>query len=111
MRHCDVTDVLKSPVHGVSLESNSDPITISSNVFPESKVTFVNVQHSNHKPTVHQHSDHKFNLVIKGIKESPSGAAELERDKYNEALSAFTKLDGDIHPLSVRHCFRLGKFK
>jgi len=60
-----------------------------------------------------QPSDCKYNLVIKGIKESPGGSAKPDCKKYdfNEALSILSKLDGDIHPMSVRDCFRLGKFR
>ena len=59
------------------------------------------------------HSDRKFNLVIKGIKESPAGTTRSVRSKHDfgEAFSVLSKLDGDIHQVSVRECFRLGRFK
>ena len=49
------------------------------------------------------HSDSKFNLVLKG--------SERTKHDFNEALSVLSNLDGDIHPMSVRDCFRLGRFK
>ena len=97
--------------------ANSQPVPVQS-VKPVANKPVPNVtsvQSSNQltNPAQSILSDRKFNLVIKGIKEPSSGTARSERYKhdFNEALSLLSKLDGDIHPMSVRDCFRLGKFK
>ena len=60
-----------------------------------------------------QFSDHKFNLVIYGIDESPSGTNRSERVKHDvdSSVPILTKINGDINPTSIRDCFRLGKYK
>ena len=58
-------------------------------------------------------SDRKFNLVLYGISECPSGTSRPERVKQdlNSTVPVLSKLNADINPTSVRNCFRLGKYK
>lgn len=60
-----------------------------------------------------QSVEQKFNLVIKGINESKGGTTRSARNKcdFNEAFSVLSNLDSDIHQVSVREYFHLGRFK
>ena len=58
-------------------------------------------------------SNRKFNLVLYGISECPSGTSRPERVKQdlNSTVPVLSKLNADINPTSVQECFRLGKYK
>ena len=100
MTFTDPNNKMSEP-NGPSVQSPSQPAAQPSNSV-----------HSD-RPFNSVHSDRKFNLVLKGIKEPPGSSTRSEHTKhdFNEALSVLSNLDGDIHPMSVRDCFRLGRFK
>ena len=58
-------------------------------------------------------SDHKYDIVIYSIKECPGGTLRSECSKHdvNDALSIFSMVDNNLHPLSIRDCLQLGKYK
>lgn len=60
-----------------------------------------------------QSSDRKFNLVIYGINESPSGTKRSDRVKHDvdSSVTILAKINNSINPTSIRDCFRLGKYK
>ena len=97
--------------------ANSQPVAVQSvkpvATKPVPNVTSVQPSNQLANPAQSILSDRKFNLVIKGIKEPSGGTARSERYKhdFNEALSLLSKLDNDIHPMSVRDRSWLGKFK
>ena len=57
--------------------------------------------------------DRRYNVVVYGIQECPSGTSKSERNKHdvNNVLPVFSKLDNEIQPFSIRDCLRLGKYK
>ena len=57
--------------------------------------------------------DRKFNVVVFGVKEMPSGSSRFARNKHDfSKLSAiFSDLERDTdHATSIRDCRRLGKY-
>ena len=60
-----------------------------------------------------QFSDHKFNLVIYGIIESPSGTKRCDRVNHDmdSSVTILTKINDSINSTSIRDYFRLGKYK
>ena len=60
-----------------------------------------------------QSIDRKYNVVVYGIQECPSGTVKSERNKHdvNKVLSVFSKLDNDIQSFSIKDSLRLGKYK
>ena len=57
-------------------------------------------------------TDRKFNVVVYGIKESPTGTQRSSRTKsdIDSCVNILNKANGDISDLSIRDCLRLGKF-
>jgi len=57
-------------------------------------------------------SDRKFNVVIYGIKENPSGIPRSARTKsdIDSSLHILKEANNDITEHSIRDCLRLGKF-
>ena len=56
--------------------------------------------------------DKKFNVVLYGMDECPSGmfkSARLEAD-LNKVVQVFASVDSSIQSPSIKDCFRLGKF-
>ena len=112
-------DILKEQVKTLSnkLDSLLPTPTPDGNVTTQSvsKVQSSSSQSiSENKPQSNsQFSDCKFNLVIYGIDESPSGTNRSERVKHDvdSSVPILTKINGDINPTSIRDCFRLGKYK
>ena len=60
-----------------------------------------------------QFPDRKYNVVVYGIQECPSGTSKSERNKQDvdQVLPVLSKLDADIQSFSIRDCLRLGKYK
>ena len=57
-------------------------------------------------------SESKFNVVLFGVQECPSGmskSARFESDLSNR-VGVLSSIDSSIQPQSIRDCFRLGKF-
>ena len=57
-------------------------------------------------------SESKFNVVLFGVQECPSGmskSARFESDLSN-TVGVLSSIDSSIQPQSIRDCFRLGKF-
>lgn len=56
--------------------------------------------------------DRRFNLVIYGIKESPKGTQRHIRSAHviEAATSILSSVDSSITELSIRDCYRLGKY-
>ena len=112
-------DILKEQVKTLSnkLDSLLPTPTPDGNVTRQSvnKVQSSSSQSiSENKPQSNsQFSDRKFNLVIYGIDESPSGTNQSERVKHDvdSSVPILTKINGNINPTSIRDCFRLGKYK
>ena len=59
-----------------------------------------------------QHQDYKFNVVLFGVDECPSGLSRSARLKsdINTIISILSALDNDIVHQSVKDCYWLGKF-
>ena len=56
--------------------------------------------------------DKKFNVVLYGVEECPSGmsiSARFESD-LSSAVKVFSSIHNSIEPQSIKDCFRLGKF-
>ena len=65
------------------------------------------------RDTNDSHSDRKYNLVIFGIKESPTGTQRSDRLKadFDSSLSVLSKANKRINVQSIRDFFHLGKYK
>lgn len=65
-----------------------------------------------HQVTQPLDNERRFNIVVGGIKEAPSGLPRRERGKHDlkEVMSLLSKLDESVQEASVRDHFRLGKF-
>ena len=57
--------------------------------------------------------DRKYNIVVYGIEECPSGTPISERNRHdiNETLSIFSKLDSAIQHFPIKDSLCLGKYK
>ena len=69
------------------------------------------VSHSTRTQSPHN-NDSKFNIVLYGVEECPSGrsrSARLESD-LSSVVDVLSSVDTSIQPQSVKDCFRLGKF-
>ena len=57
-------------------------------------------------------SDKKYNVVLYGVAECPSGSPRLTRLESDIAsvVSVFSALDSNIQSHSIKECYRLGKF-
>ena len=81
--------------------------------FPELSVTAQLNQPISSSPSKSKTEDgRKFNLVLHGIPELPSGTRyydRLEKD-HEEVVSLFESADVSLPPSSIRECLRLGKF-
>ena len=64
------------------------------------------------KQSGHSYGERRFNLVLYGVQESPEGtnlSHQIESDNQN-ALTTLRKINPSITDLSIRGCFRIGKF-
>ena len=88
----------------VNVSSSAQQTSISN---PTASSNLAQPQQSNFHP-----ADRKFNLVVYGISECPSGMSRPERVKRDLDLNIpiLTKLNPEINPLSIQDCFRLGKY-
>jgi len=68
---------------------------------------------SNALTNVHKHSaDRKFNVVIYGVKENPTGTARSTRAKSDieSCVQILKQTNDEINYQSIRDCIRLGRF-
>ena len=63
-------------------------------------------------PVSNNFTDRKFNVVVYGIQENPTGTPRHDRTKtdMNSCVNILKKASDDISELSIRDCLRLGKF-
>ena len=69
------------------------------------------MSHSTRTQSSHN-NDSKFNIVLHGVEECPSGrsrSARLESD-LSSIVDVLSSVDTSIQPQSVKDCFRWGKF-
>ena len=69
-------------------------------------------EHSVSQSTRTQYShnnDSKFNIVLYGVEEFPSGRSRSESD-LSSVVDVLSSVDTSIQRQSVKDCFRLGKF-
>ena len=93
-----------------SLQSGKIALSESSNSVPRPACTAQT--HAPGPSTQHSRVDHKFKLVIRGVKEHPKGTqrhVRLEQDEKS-TISILSSLHPSITQLSVRDCIRLGKY-
>ena len=67
---------------------------------------------ANIMPSTSSNYERKFNVVLYGLDECPSGltrSSRLESDLTNIS-NIFFELDSSIHPQSISDCYRLGKY-
>ena len=92
------------PSYVKAAESQRSPATTA--VTPSSGESYT-------KPASRQyHQDSKFNAVLYGVQECPSGmskSARFESD-LSATVNVLSPLDSSIQSLSIKDCFRLGKF-
>ena len=63
-------------------------------------------------PILYHHQDNKFNAVLYGVQECPSGMSKPARfeSDLTSVVSVLSSLDSSIQSQSIKDCFRLGKF-
>ena len=95
-----------------------DTATTNNNVYlnptaqlPVNMPTNIAIQPPNLATTIVQPGDHKFNLVIYGISEYPSGTSQPDRLKHDMEKSVSAKVNEDIIADSVSDCITLGSYK
>ena len=71
------------------------------------KVSFIPLQ------DLHSIADRRYNVVLFGVEECSTGASRSDRlsSDLNNVVSVLSEVDHTIQPLSIKDCFRLGKFK
>ena len=99
---------LKGQIIGLDKVNVSSSAQQTSNSNPTANSTLAQPQQS-----YFQSAGRKFNLVVFGINECPSGTSRLESVKrdLDSTIFILTKLNPEINPSSIRDCFRLGKYK
>ena len=100
---------------------NTQPVDSKTETGPQSITTsYANITASNIPKTTlssksieHSQSNRKFNIVIFGVKECPTGSLKSSHLAHDsgEVMAILSRLDASIQPSAIKDLFRLGKFK